>query len=91
MIGVVKGVEASSLFYIQNRHSQGGGALSISYIHNWRSQGRGGASYIQNRSSQEFGFHPYHIFRCSQGGGGLHPYHIFIIGVVRGGGFIHII
>ena len=27
MIGVVKGVEASSLFYIQNRHSQGGGGL----------------------------------------------------------------
>ena len=41
--------------------------------------GGGGASsisYIQNRHSQ---------------GVGLHPDHIFIIGVVRGGGFIHII
>ena len=54
----MSGVEASSLFYIQNRHSQGGGSLSISYIHNWRSQG-GGA-------------HPYHIFMIGvvRGGGG---------------------
>ena len=67
----MSGGGASSISYIQNRHSQEG---KLHPYHIFIIASGGGAtsiSYIQNRYSQE---------------GKLHPYHIFIIGVVRGRG-----